>query len=169
MAAQRGEWVYFREPSLLKVGPPHWKVGPPYLKVDPPRYPDISDNVVTSNARMVANLYKYLACCLLLAPWSYPLPQQPYESFGYVSSPAPARYRSRRSCVSLVHPPTLTRLVVSFSGEQYSLAWSNWTAPRLHLLQLLLPNCVRFSNSCSSASARYHAHAVLGIISPDIQ
>jgi len=37
---KKGE-EYFQEPSLSKIGPPHWKAGPPYLKVGPPKYSKI--------------------------------------------------------------------------------------------------------------------------------
>ena len=56
-----------------------------------------------------------------------------------------------------------------------SLAWPDQTAPQLHPLQLLLPDCIRFSlqlfncvlfSGCSSAAACYHTHAVQ--ISPHI-
>ena len=51
-------------------------------------------------------------------------------------------------CVSLAQPPTVNNqqpcAVVSLASTRLKLAWSDQPAPRLCLLQLLLPNCIHF-------------------------
>ena len=64
---------------------------------------------------------------------------------------------------SPLYPDLLTALMV-VSLMSTCLVWLDQTAARPHPLQLLLPDCVRFSCCSSNVSACYHTHTVQSII-----
>jgi len=66
-----------------------------------------------------------------------------WHSYASLVSPPPPHLRESAGRSSLLWRTNSLVRVGSLAST--SLAWSDWTVPRLHALQLLLPDCICFS------------------------